>query len=455
MLPFVFQGMGLTREAAFHVYPAEMFLEGGDLSPLAENIDKIIEGLTQWRPKLSVKAPAPPQKIAVEGRDYADALDRMNHLFLRSLWSDGLPILPPTEERVNWMLTGTDLSPDALVGDGVIMPRGGLATVETLAVTLAMAGGRPEYLPLLIAATEAITHPNNWHQAWNTTEGACAPLVIVNGPMAKQIRLNRGYGLLGPSPHFPAGASIGRAIRFLLMNVGGAVPGSGTLSGYGGPGRYTGLVFGEAEDKLPPDWEPLNVEQGYPRGANTVTAHVIDKYAEVWEPVGVTAEATLTSIESWAEVIAYPVHMPTWIQYARPSGAPGYFLISPGAAQQLSKLGWSKSKLKQFLWEHARLPKSDFLANMLEQAAHSRGFPREEIRYPMPIAMRPENIKIVVAGPAGFGHPYWLRVGQRGGATTAEIRLPAKWERLLERAEEDLGPIPPDSVEGKAPAAGH
>jgi hypothetical protein len=446
MIPFAFQGMGLTREAALHVFPSEMFPEGGDLSPLEENIDKIIDGLTKWRPKLEIKVAVKPPQIRVEGKDYEEALVHMNHLFLRSLWSDGLPILSPTEARVNWILTGTDLSRDTLVGEGVIMPRGGLATVETLAVNLAMAGGRPEYLPVLIAATEAITHPDNWHQAWNTTGGACAPIVIVNGPMAKQIRLNRGYSLLAPSPRFPAGASIGRAIRFLLMNVGGAVPGSGTLSGYGGPGRYTGLVFAEAEDKLPPDWEPLNVEHGYPRGSNTVIAHVVDQYAEVWEPVGVTAETTLISLESWAEVMAHPVHMPTWIQYARPHGTPGYFLISPGAAQQLSKLGWSKAKLKNFLWEHARLPKSEFLSNILEQAAHSRGFPKDEIRYPMPIARKPENMKIVVAGPAGFGHPYWLRVGQRGGATTARIKLPDHWDQLLKKAEEDLGPMPDDQL---------
>jgi len=186
--------MGLPPEAAQYTFPSEIFLPGSNLTSIEENIDKIIDGLTKWRPKIIKKGMVKPSKITVEGRNYEEALANMNNLFLRNLWSDGLPILPPTEERVNWLLTGTDLSPDALVGTGKILPRGGIATVEMLAVCLAMAGGRPEYLPVLIAATEAITDPLVAHEAWNSTTGACNPMVIVNGSVITAGAVPRARG---------------------------------------------------------------------------------------------------------------------------------------------------------------------------------------------------------------------------------------------------------------------
>ena len=200
-----------------------------------------------------------PENITVEGKNYEEAVANMNHLFLRNLWGDGLPILPPTEERVNWILTGTDLRADEVIGK--ILPRGGIASVRSIAVSLAMAGGRPEYMPVLIAAVEAMIEPEFRHDWMNSTTCSVYPVVIVNGPIGKQICLNSGYGLLGPDPVHPPGASIGRAIRFMLMNLGGGIPGSGSMAIYGGPAKYAGMVFAEDEDGSP--WEPLSVERGF------------------------------------------------------------------------------------------------------------------------------------------------------------------------------------------------
>lgn len=437
-----FAGMGFPAEAALQTFPQEMFLKGSDLTPVEDNIDKIVDGLTKWEPKMKGKVVVTPPKIVVTGEDYEDAIGNMNNLFLRNLWGDGLPILPPTRERVNWLLTGTDLPPDTLVGGGKILPRGGITSVEMLAVNLAMAGGRPEYLPVLIAAVEAITDPLLAHEAMNTTSASCAPVVIVNGPVVKQIRLNWGYGCLAPSSEFPAGASIGRAIRFLLMNLGGAIPGKGTMSLFGGPGRYTGLVFAEDEDGLPPDWEPLNVERGFRRGSNTLTAHVVDLYGEFWEGAAVTEEETVSNLKSFAKAMAGTPHFPYWHQFRYPAGAPGYLLIGRSTAQGLSKLGWTKEKVKAFLWEHSKIPESEDLRLILEKHVLIRDLAKEDVRYPMPIARIPENIKIVVAGGAQSGHSYWLRVGQYGVSTGAEIKLPANWDQLIKNAEDDLGSAP-------------
>lgn len=448
--------MGLPPEAAQYMFPSEIFLPGSNLTPIEENIDKIVDGLTKWQPKIRNRGVVKPPKITVEGKDYEEVVANMNHLFLRNLWSDGLPMMPPTEKRVNWLLTGTDLSPDTLVGAGKILPRGGIATVEMLAVCLAMAGGRPEYLPVLIAAVEAITDPLVEHQAWSSTTGACNPVVIVNGPVAKEIRLNSGYGCLGPSSEFPAGASIGRAIRLLLMNLGGAIPGKGTMSLYGGPARYNGLVFAEDEDGLPPDWEPLNVEQGFSRGTNSVYVHAADLTGQIWEGKAITEEGALRTLKGCARVMVGTAHPPYWIQFRHFAGAPGYLLIGSSIAQALSKLGWSKKKVKAFLWENTRIPETEQISlfespkipeskplrELVEWMIKFEGAAREYVQWPLPIARTPDNIKIVVAGGQQGGHCYWIRADQRGVSSKAQIKLPANWGQLIEKASNDLGPLP-------------
>jgi hypothetical protein len=261
-----YAGFGFAPEGpTVYEFPMEMFVAGSDLTPLKENLDKVVYGLTKWEPQIKRKGVFyPADKIKTEGRDYQEALANMNLLFLKNLWGDGLPMWPATQERVDWLLTGTDLPHDKVLGK--IFPRGGVATVETLAIALAMAGGRPEYMPVLVAAVEAIIHPDLRHQNFQATTNSGYPAVIVNGPISKQIRLSSGYGCLGPDPAHPAGATIGRAIRFILMNSGGALPGTGTMAIYGGPARYTNVVFAEDEDGLPKDWMPLSVERGIARG---------------------------------------------------------------------------------------------------------------------------------------------------------------------------------------------
>ncbi|MBI2958327.1 MAG: hypothetical protein HYY32_05730, partial [Chloroflexi bacterium] len=244
-----FLGEGFAPDAALYEFPLDMFVPGSDLTPLEKNIDKLIDGLTGWQPRVTGRAAEAPPRVNIEGKDYDDAVTKMNLAFLRNKWGDGLPIVPATEERVNWLLTGTDLSRDTVVG--VIPPIARVATVESLAVSLAMTGGRPEYMPVLIAAIQAFVDPKQRASKWQATTANVCPAVIVNGPIGKQIRLNSRHGCLGPDPAHHAGGCIGRAIRLIQQDIGGAVPGSGTMSVYGGPARYTNVVFAEDEDGLP------------------------------------------------------------------------------------------------------------------------------------------------------------------------------------------------------------
>ena len=134
-------------------FPIDQFLVDSNISPVEARAADFCAGLTNWQPKTTETGMRQPDKIRIEANGYEAATDQMNQLFLRNTWGDGLPVNPPTSERVEWILKGTELPPDYIVGK--IMPRGGIATVETIAVSLAMAGGRPEYLPVLIAAVDA------------------------------------------------------------------------------------------------------------------------------------------------------------------------------------------------------------------------------------------------------------------------------------------------------------
>ena len=443
-----FAGIGFSAEGpTVYEFPVEMFIGGSDLTPINENIDKIVYGLTKWEPKIKEKGAFTPPKVTLTGKDYQEAAANMNLLFLKNMWADGLPLLPATEESVNWILTGTDLSHDTVIGEGKILPRGGIPTVESLAVALAMAGGRPEYFPLLIAAVEAITDPICKHQSWNATTCSVYPTVIVNGPIAKQIRLNSGYGCLGPDPNHSAGGPIGRAIRIILQDMGGAIPGVGTMAIYGGPARYTGgPVFAEDEDGLPQGWNPLNVELGFPAGSNTVAIFTVSGTTNV-NRGSMGAETHEGAVLNDFHTMAAYMRIPNPNLGMGGPGTPGVVFFPRGAAQEMADVGWSKEAVKQLLWENSKIPWSTIEAALSlsrrtrQQTGAKDYYPLVEGE-PWPITANPENITIVVAGGAQSGHMYWMQIGNTKQVVSKEIKLPANWEELLKEAEEDLGPLP-------------
>ncbi len=435
-----FASLGFSAEAAKHVYPTAMFLPGGDLAPIAQSIDGVVQGLTRWLPAGAKRRLHIPAPVTIEGSDAFDAAERFNALFLRNLWSDGLPLVPPTAERVTTMLAGTDLQPEHRLSR--MLPRGGVVTVEIVAVAAAMAGCRPEYLPVVLAAVEAILDPAVYHQHMNSTTGNAHPAVIVNGPIARQIRINSGYGCLAPSSVYPAGASIGRAIRLVLMNVGGALPGSGSMAIHGGPGRYTGLVFAEDEAGLPAGWRPLSAERGFEPGSNAVTVLATSGGAEVWEGAALNEPEAMHTLYDFAGSMAVPYGGYFAATY-NDNGAPGIVLMARNTARGFAGLGWSKDRIRQWLWDHSKLPDSPWLRKILAQWSRQSMPVKDCIQYPMPITPAPRNILIAVAGGEQSGHSYWLQVhGGTFGPASRGIRLPRDWAKLLADAEQDLGPLP-------------
>ena len=420
-------------------FSIEMFLPGSDISPLQARRREFYDALTQWQPALAQGGSGAAAMLAVEGASYEEALERANHLMIANLWGDGLPLWPATRERVERMLRGTDLPRGHRIGK--FPPRGGLATVEACAIALAMAGGRPEYLPVLLAAVEAFLAPESGAEQLQAASGSAFPVLIVNGPIARQIRLNAGFGCLGPDPQRPAGASIGRALRLLQQNVGGALPGIGTMANYGGL-RYTNVVFAEDEDNLPADWLPHASERhGYARGSNSVSlafangaTNIRRRGAKKETP----EEDALQGMHRMADFMRVP-NLTGLPGYEK--GTPGVLMIPGVVAQTMARLGWTKASMREFLWEHSRIPLAELRraggpawieidSNPLTRASIEKD--------PWPITASPGNFVLVVAGG---GHPtnsYWLQ-GYSPGVVGREIRVPEGFDRLLAEADRDLG----------------
>lgn len=436
-----FQSMGFVRDASIHEFPSEHFLPGKDFTVLEQYVDEFVFGLTQWKPTaVEKKKPAEPKTMTIEGMDYAEILDKMNAEFLKNNWGDGMPLMAPTEDKVNWILTGTDLPRDTVLGR--VLPSGRNATVESLAVTLAMVGGRPEYMPLTIAITKAMIHPTFRLHMFQATTCSSSMAAIVNGPMAKQMRLNSGYSCLGPHQWYPAGGRIGRAIRLLQQNVGNAPPELVSMANFGGPQKWANVFFAEDEDGIPEGWSNLAEDRGFERGKNVVTIHAIASSTNITS-IDVGDEKTcLETIMYYARMLKGD-YGNILTNYSEDS-SPGIMIMPRGIAQGLADCGWTKEKLKEYIWENSKYP-----WEVLATDAHLLKRTENTVRKiygdgtDWPVCYRPDQLMIVVAGGKQSGHGYYLRMGCCTLAPISiEIDLPHNWDELIAQAEKDLGPIP-------------
>jgi hypothetical protein len=209
--------------------------------------------------------------------------------FFEKPWSDGLPVVIPTEARIVAMLAGARRDPGETLGP--VPPAMEEASVRAVAAHAVMAGCKPEYLPVLLGALEAMLEERFNLTLVQATTSAGAPLLLVNGPCARRIGLHGGTGCLGPG--FRANATIGRAVRLILLNLGGGVPGVTALSGFGGPWRYT---FCLAENEAESPWEPYSVSKGYGPGEDVVTAIPCEGPVQVWDDVSQDPDRLLVAI---------------------------------------------------------------------------------------------------------------------------------------------------------------
>lgn len=315
-----------------------------------------------------------------------DAFDRVNEHFYERGWTDGLPIVPPTEERVTAMLTGMPWrKPEEVIG--IIPPRMGAATLRQIAVNAVMAGARPSYLPVIVAAVQAACDPAYGLSHRSTSTHAGAPLMIVNGPIVPRLRINCGRGLFGPG--WRANATIGRSLRLTLVNIGGAGP-AVDAGQTGHPGKYT-YCIAEYEEANP--WEPLHVERGFRREESVVT--VVNAEA----PHSMT-ENILTDPEGMVETFASSMAT-LGVNNLYSQGHP-ILVMGIEHAGYFAAAGWSKADVKRALFEKARQP-----WGLMKHRGKSKGprFPefvdKGDDRSMVPIVWAADDLILIVAGGPG------------------------------------------------------
>jgi len=296
--------------------------------------------------------------------------DPIETLYARGV-TDGLPVVPPTAARVREAIAASGRSGDELVG--LVAPRLGRATVERIAVNAVMAGCRPEYLPAVIAGVEAICDPEFSLVGVSGTTDAVAPLLIINGPARNTLEVNSGAGAFGPG--WRANATIGRAVRLVWQNVGGAAAGLISMSTFSQPGRYS-YCIGENEEASP--WEPLHVEHGFTVAESTVAAMAAETLQVVADTQHRRARDVLSTIARSGAVIASDGH----------AGLTDTLLvIGPEHARDIGADGWSKADVREFLWTETRARVDGAL---------------------VPKFRAPEHLHLVVAGGAAGRFSAWV-----------------------------------------------
>ncbi len=343
----------------------------------------------------------PPARYSIGAAMAPDELET----WLEKDVGDGLPVVPPTRERVARMLVAGAPSPETLIGE--MPPNYGRLTVEKVAINAVMAGCRPEYLPVVLAAAAAACDPAfNLHGVATSTHFS-APIIVLHGPVRARLGINCSFGFFGPG--YRANATIGRALRLLMINVGGARPGLLSMSTFGHPGRYT-YCIGEHEEASP--WPPYHASRGLPAGSSAVTLFAGEA------PHGISDHASRTAL-ALAGSLGWSM-AGLWNSKHFPLYSPTLLVVGPEHARTFADDGWSRDDLARHLHATIRVP----YRTLLPDAAHGEGTNLRFARTPpAPDALiskfpSPEEIHVLVAGgTAGrfsMAIPGWL--GSKNGS---------------------------------------
>ncbi len=375
-------------------------IEGG-ITPL---LDDVIAALT--RPLTAEeKTPAKEEAEKPSRIFFQGDLEEINHFFYRRGWADGLPIIPPTEEAVAEMLTGTDLPAEHIITR--LGPRLGKATVEKIAINAVMAGALPTHLPVIIAGVQALAERATRFDNYQDSQGSWVPFWLINGPVHNDIRVNSGVGALSPGDI--ANAAIGRAMGLIIKNIGGIRKGIEDAGSFGNPGKYT-MVLGEQEEESP--WEPFHVERGFKKEDSTLTVMFPNVFNWTF-PWGTGAEGILDPIAN----------------SVRGSGL-SIIVIPPGTAEILSREGYTKNKVKEYISEHA--------------ASFSRLQQQNSKDSPAPVRMPPkpntDHMMVLVAGGPGgiyIASGAWIQWQEY---VTKKLELPKAWDKIVAKYK-NLAPV--------------
>jgi len=336
--------------------------------------------------------------LAINARriEVAPLEDEIEACFDRE-WSDGLPVVPPTPTRVYRMLQGTTRAPDEVIG--IIPPDLAPCTVEKVAINAVMAGCKPEYLPVVLAAVEAALIDEFCMHGLLCTTMFAGPMVVVNGPIARKIGMNARENALGQGNR--ANATIGRALQLVIRNVGGGKPGGIDRACLGNPGKYT---FCFAEDEEGSQWNSLAVERGFEPDVSTVTLFAADGVQAIADQKSRTPESLSRTLAACLRIVDHPKMV---------MAGDAFLVVSPEHERVFNDAGWSKARLKQELDKLLMIPGAELVAGA---GGIAEGLPASMADKTLP-KFRPGGLNIVRAG--GGAGMFSAVIG--GWAATGEI----------------------------------
>ena len=353
-------------------------------------VEMVIQAATQApTPPHAARAKAVEHGLASQRISIPESIEEANAFFLEQGWGDGLPLIPPTEERVERMVAACRRDPQQLVA--VLPPAWAEATLEKVAVNAVMAGCLPQYLPVVLAAVEAMAEERFNLYGIQATTHPCGPLLIVNGPKSRGLGIASGYGAFGPGPGHRANASIGRAIRLVLLNIGGARPGMLDRSTQGQPSKYSYCV---AENESASPWAPLHVELGFAPEVSTVTVLAAENPHNINDHESTTARGVLTTVAGTAAAVGSnnATYMTGEVMIA----------LGPEHAATVAADGFSKQDVKSFIFDHARVPIARLSReNILKRRTNPRHFGAFHDDDEVPIVKSKDDIMVIVVGGAG------------------------------------------------------
>jgi hypothetical protein len=349
----------------------------------------------------------------IEASDLEAAVD----ICFENKWTDGLPVIPPTRGAIERILKYLQRDPKEIVG--VVPPRNGVATIEKIAINCVMAGCKPEYVPIVIAAVEAVLEEKFNLNGVQTTTHACAPMIVVSGHAVKKLEFNTKEGALGHGCR--ASATIGRALRLVLWNIGGGFPGDPCKTTLGHPGYFSFCV---AEDQDANPWEPLHVERGFSPEDTVVTV------TAVTAPMSVATGSGYSPIEDVLYLLGDSI---VTLGSNNITGGDLVYVLGPMTAKALGEAGFTKRQVKEGVMKFATRPVREVKSRRSISPTHPMHWSHvvdpndDEARVPW--VRSPENLTIAVSGGWGSGAGFCALCsgwGALGGYTvSAKVVFPA------------------------------
>jgi len=425
---------GLGVPLAIGVYPgAPMVDSEEDLKRKVEEVlaPGLLKGLTGDAPLAadSKVEPAPGQVV------FSGSFDEVQEHFYRQLWTDGLPIAPPTRERVDAFLACTDRKPEDVIR--VVAQEGREASILSIAVNGVMAGCRPEYMPVLIAVIEAMCDPLFRIEDCGSTPG-WEPAVIVNGPIVKELDFNYGQGMMRVGRQ--ANSSVGRFVRMFLRNICGfrIPPGAGDK---GSIAQSFLVAMAEDEDSAREiGWPTFAEDRGFAAGENVVTVHSV---VSITSPMYSAGARAIEHVQQWAEIIGGSFTY--WAHTGFKTGLWSPLIVAGPSIAGVIAREWSKDEVRRYLYEHIKVTaeRATHYARMtstptfsLENLVKDGILPPEYAASSDPqrllnVIIKPEMVGILIAGDPGRNQSRaYMSNHVQGPPTSRRVELPRSWARL-------------------------